>query len=253
MNRLERALRRITLWARDRDDPLNWLWYTDFVGQRMLSNYWEYHQVGLLLKERGDIRGICEIGTGNGCLTMLLGLWAARLGVPVVSFDIDPDQSAEVWPVFRRLGVELRSEDVFGAEGRSAVRRFLEENSPAYLVCDGGDKPREFAEFAPVLGPGSVVSVHDWGVDISRREGRDTAAELDLRPWHRSRWMERNVQFATWTVPEDGRRRPPALLPGTRLSAPGRQPPAAEARLRAGAGDPAGRPSGTRRLVIYPE
>lgn len=33
---------------------------------------------------------------------------------------------------------------------------------PCYLFCDGNDKPREMATYAPLLRSGDLLSVHDW-------------------------------------------------------------------------------------------
>ena len=34
------------------------------------------------------------------------------------------------------------------------------------LLCDNGDKPREFDTFAPLAKPGDIIVVHDWETEI---------------------------------------------------------------------------------------
>ncbi len=202
----EAVVSRIMEWAAKPDYPFPWSWHTDFVGQEMSSNYWQYHQVGLILKGSNGLRGICETGTGNASLTMLLGLWAARLGVPCVSFDPDHVSCEPVLPVLERLGVTTPSIDPVSGRGQSAVLEFVRGNTPVYLVCNGENARRHFGLFAPALGPGSIVSVQGWGMRAAPAEMRAAARAAGLVPWYRRKWMERNVQFATWLVPREADR-----------------------------------------------
>jgi len=70
-------------------------------------------------------------------------------------------------------------------------------NNPVYLLCDNGNKKQEFAQLVPHLKPGSVVSVHDYGVEFMEED--NIHADL-LEPFHPEDWQKHNVQMATWVV-----------------------------------------------------
>ena len=70
-------------------------------------------------------------------------------------------------------------------------------NQPTYIICDGGNKPKEFNFWAPKIPIGSIISAHDWGVEISINDIKDTADKY-LIQYMPERWNEMNVQFATF-------------------------------------------------------
>ncbi len=174
-----------------------WPWYTNFVGQMMQHNYWQYDVIGRLLGENPQVRGILEIGTGNGALTVLLGCWGRRLGIPVATYDIDMGRSAPVRPVLSALGVSIHEEDCFSEESRKRIAGFLSDHAPVYLLCDGGDKPREMRTFGPLLSPGSLLSGHDWGLEITEKDITPLLETHGFSRWNPGAWMEKNVQFMT--------------------------------------------------------
>ncbi len=106
-----------------------------------------------LLNAHPDMQ-IVELGTGEGGFSRYLATQAAFRGIDFVTFDL-------VQPAAEVPGFNLY--DVF--ERPEAVQFFLELGS-AILFCDGGDKAREMATFAPMLQPGSLLVVHDWGVEV---------------------------------------------------------------------------------------
>lgn len=82
------------------------------------------------------------------------------------------------------------SVDVFSDKTKQTVET-LAYHRPAYLVCDGGDKEREFREYAPLLPTGSVISVHDWGTEVNQLTG------IPMRAFQQEEWTKHDCRLAT--------------------------------------------------------
>ena len=105
---------------------------------------------------------IIEIGTGCGGLSCFLGIYAKNHGAEFATFDIkapppemrDPMSLASVHPLLGSVWhAELSVASMIGAPG------------PTLVLCDGGDKPREFRTFSKYLKPGDVICAHDYPSD----------------------------------------------------------------------------------------
>jgi hypothetical protein len=170
-----------------------------FAGQRVQHSFFVHHLISqVLLKHGKEIRSIVELGTGLGGLTAYLGLWGLRLDVPVHTFDINAYAlESGTGPLFKRLGVSYSQVDIFADSGAAQVRRAI-GTAPAYLICDNGNKPREFQTFVPGLSSGSIVSTHDWGAEIHGADVEQTVAANDLRPYRPELWSTSGAMFATW-------------------------------------------------------
>lgn len=171
-------------------DPKTLAWEYDlqFCGQTAAHCFYVYHIISRVLKMY-PVKSIIEIGTQRGALTAYLGLWGARLGVPVYSFDIEPALHRDIDPVLDKLGVQTYDMDVFSEAGLVEIQSLAK--GPVYLICDGGDKEREFATFAPMLEVGSVVSVHDWGTEVRNLTG------VQMFQFEGDDWSAHDSRFAT--------------------------------------------------------
>jgi predicted O-methyltransferase YrrM len=138
------------------------------------------------------MRAIVEIGTGNGALSLIFGLWGILLGIPVITVDIE-DPFDDTLRLFAHLGIHFNRADCFSDTVTKAVEAFPH---PQYLLCDGGDKPRELAVFSRLLKPGSLISAHDWGMEIFSED----VEGLPLEPFMEELWTLNGVQLATWRV-----------------------------------------------------
>ena len=152
-----------------------------FVGQYAGTNFYCFDIMSRVFKDYPDIKSIVELGTFCGTMTMYLGLWGLRLGIPVHTFDIEPNNSAPVHGVFEALGIQTHWIDVFTKEGMQEVIDCLPE--PGYLFCDGGDKQREFDTFAPIVPTGTVISCHDWGTECKVMDGSILRLNYNPRDW----------------------------------------------------------------------
>lgn len=181
-----------------------------FAGQRAQHSFMLYHHISRFLLEHSKtnvLDGIVEIGTSMGALSIYLGLWGARLGVPVDTFDhsefaFQPEHNVDditAKPIFDKLGIRLHRANVFTDDGQKEITELLLRRR-IYLFCDGGNKAREFRTFVPLLGSGSVVSTHDWPGEIKPEDVAATVSDLGLVPFEQETWGK--IATATWFKPK---------------------------------------------------
>jgi len=178
-----------------------------FAGQKAQHAFMIYHYISLLLNENRQVRSIVELGTSMGAMSIYLGLWGARLGIPVHTFDhtdfvFRPEHNLDAGakPIFDKLDIHMHHAiDLFAENGREQVLECL-DGKPAYLYCDNGKKPLEFYEYVKHLAPGSVVSAHDWPGEIGPEDVQKAVDDhnLKLEPWDQENWNM--LALATWIV-----------------------------------------------------
>ena len=177
-----------------------------FAGQRAQHSFMLHHYISRIILANPKIEGIVEIGTALGALSVYLGLWGARLGVPVHTFDHSEFafqkehnvDSITAKPIFEKLGIVMHRADVFTSSGYQEVVKAI-DGKPIYLFCDGGNKAREFQSFVPRLLPGSIVSTHDWPGEIKPDDVASIVSEIGLVPFEEDTWGK--IATATWLVP----------------------------------------------------
>lgn len=155
-------------------DPIDWarnLWVVDFMHVKTV----QYH-VDLLVWERvleanPDLKGIIELGSLYGGLSLFLALQAYQRGQEFATFDHVVCGAADT-PLGKLI--DLRSHcypgDLFNGDARTGlkVRELLATWAhPIIFLCDDGDKPREFKEYAPLLTPGDIIASHDFGNEFT--------------------------------------------------------------------------------------
>ncbi len=145
---------------------------------------------------------IIEIGTYAGGFTIALALHARLISARVVTYDrmVAPREDLATLGSF--LGVEFRMGDVWAAEREIAA--LVASPGVTYVLCDGGDKPRELATFARYLKPGDVIAAHDYHVEgsnnqwwgwgeIRLEDGAGPATAHDLEPF-----LQEHFDTAAW-------------------------------------------------------
>ena len=61
------------------------------------------------------------------------------------------------------------NKDVFSDEVKKHIIE-TSKNRRTLILCDGGDKVKEFALYSPILKEGDCIMVHDWGVEINQSD-----------------------------------------------------------------------------------
>lgn len=156
--------------------------------------------------ERNPPARIIEIGTYSGGLITALAVHAHMIGAKVITYDLClPDE--RVTPLAHFLGVSFRHGSCWDLAGEIAA--LISRPGVTYVLCDGGDKPRELATFAPYLKLGDVIAAHDYeppdgphGADvywpcgeITAAQGAAVATANALEPW-----LQKHFDLAAWLV-----------------------------------------------------
>lgn len=173
----------------------DWSWGNKFVGINMASNYYVFDIMSRLIDENPQIRSINECGTHTGTFAVYLGMEGVRKDIPVNTFEITKQVTKETNTILEKLGVNQHVWDVF-AYPEKVIKLINKE--PCYFIADGGDKPREAALFVPHLKPGSIFSIHDFGLEVTYKHLEGVADRLlAIRP---EEWGQHNVQLASFLV-----------------------------------------------------
>lgn len=161
-------------------------WRKSFVGYGQAHAFAMYDTIDKILDENKQIKGIIEIGTGSGSLSIFLGLECyERAFQPLLTFDIEK----RILPLlFELLDIQFINQDCFSKESIKIIKSYL--NSPILFICDGGNKKKEFNTFAPMLSKGSIIVAHDWTYEICYDDIKDTVKKLELEPIKEEEWCE---------------------------------------------------------------
>jgi len=147
-------------------------------------------------------RRIIEIGTGTGGLAACLGLYAMNKDADMFTFDIN-GISGYMQEVFNWLNVDFCECDIFQDEHIKHIGELIESDGTTLLLCDNGNKPKEFELFAPHLKPGDIIMAHDyytstekyeqeyggigfgpyWTTEICWNDVKDTVFTIGLQPF----------------------------------------------------------------------
>ena len=115
---------------------------------------------------------IIEIGPAWGSLTALFGLYGITNNCEVYSFDINKPWEIDTCRRVRlnqkmldQLKINFINEDVFSDKTIKKIISLITKPGKCLLLCDGGNKIREFNMFAPYLKLNDMIMGHDYGYD----------------------------------------------------------------------------------------
>jgi hypothetical protein len=144
---------------------------------------------------------IIEIGTNNGGFTCMLGLMAWRHNCTVHSFDTCKAPNEDFLPLSNMLPIKFHQADCFGLYGNLVIEDLIKKPGKVFLLCDGGDKAKEFSHFSTWLKPGDVIAAHDycfkeeywpWS-EITEEDVSEVVDHLGLEPF-----MQEMFDVAGW-------------------------------------------------------
>jgi hypothetical protein len=149
---------------------------------------------------RGAFSAFVEIGVHVGGLADIFADVALHyLGLEINEAIVDDLVKRKVSSLPH---AEFRFADAWAPLTILDVAMWLQNKRPAFIYCDGGDKPKELHLYAPVARPGDVIAVHDYGT-YDRAEISPTRAEgilknrgfVHFQPFHGE---AENVRIAMW-------------------------------------------------------
>ena len=103
---------------------------------------------------------IVEIGTSNGGFILAIRDIMDKVNKDCVirSYDVYEHGS---YDLLRLRGVDIRLENVFDGD-MIEVKKFIQSEGTTLVLCDGGNKIREFNALAPFLKPDDFIMAHDY-------------------------------------------------------------------------------------------
>ena len=178
----------------------HWEWSLDFADIETSHCCYQYHQISQVMRLR-DVECIVELGTWRGALSLYLGACGAVKDIDVYTVDKNAEFSTKARKAFPRLGIDFEEYDYL--EDPDRILEYI-AGRKVYLICDGDNenKHREFNFFVPLLAVGSVVSVHDWGHEVTMSDIEETVRECKMRPFGERDWLRHGVAFATFVKGE---------------------------------------------------
>lgn len=182
------------LWNVNSD--VSWQWHLTHCGQYMQHNYYLHYLIDVIMKENPQIKSIVELGTAYGALTLTLGLWGVKLGIPVITVDINPAKITPIKKVFDKLDVLVLTADQFKQETIDSLQKFI-GNQPTLFIADGAIKDWEVNTWAPLLPNGSIITGHDLDTELHIDKVK-SITDKHCEEFHPELWRTLNVQFAMW-------------------------------------------------------
>lgn len=126
---------------------------------------------------------ILEIGTSIGGLTQFLQYSSdeLKLNTKILSLDIDEHSW---YDNIIKMGVDLRIENIF-KDGFNDIpqeyKDFINGEGITVILCDGGDKIREFNLLSNFIKKGDYILAHDYAYD---KELFDREINQKIWNWH---------------------------------------------------------------------
>ena len=112
---------------------------------------------------------ILEIGTGSGGFTLFIRDCLNELGLDsteLVSYDISP--SAVLEELNSKPNTLLSNVNLFSSDNNYILDRedlvvpYIQDYGTTIVMCDGGNKVKEFNQFSKFLKPGDIIMCHDY-------------------------------------------------------------------------------------------
>jgi hypothetical protein len=135
---------------------------------------------------------IIEIGTEFGGLTLLLQDLVIELGLnsKIRTYDIKIPKFLVEHPDLTDL-TEIRTKDIFtynpfrlSDEGLNEVKDYMVNDGVNLILCDGGNKSKEFNSFSDVINVGDVIMLHDY---IINEDEFESNFKNKIWNWHESK------------------------------------------------------------------
>ena len=101
---------------------------------------------------------VIEIGTDKGGLSNLISSVVATYGGEFHTMDINVGEKQNMYPLYGKSF----SHQCNCFEHVDQIQRCIQLDVKCFVLCDGGDKKREFNTFSKFLKPGDVIGCHDF-------------------------------------------------------------------------------------------
>lgn len=150
--------------------------------------------------DRGTpLKRIIELGCGGGGLSTFLALYCCEHDVEYHLFDYGPNT---YYPKpISRLGAIFHHCNIFEENVAKFITELIQREGISLVLCDNGDKVREFNTYAAVVKVGDIICAHDYSdsmekfmremhgnvwdsMEISHKDIRESCDKFSLATFH---------------------------------------------------------------------
>lgn len=167
---------------------MNWdkknVYSKDVFGIRTMTSWHDMFFLNEVLNNpTTKLDTIIEIGTNCGGLSVFFGLHAFSRGIEAITFDIKPEPEGLFQKYKGVLPITFHNMNVYSEEAKKIVSDKA-KSGRVFLFCDGGDKPKDFTTYAPMMRDWDFILVHDKGSEIYQHHVDPIAEECGLTPYY---------------------------------------------------------------------
>jgi predicted O-methyltransferase YrrM len=124
---------------------------------------------------------ILEIGTAMGGFTLSLKLLCndLKLDTNILTYEINNNN----YNSLREIGIDTRIENIFGdnySQVKQEVIDYIQQDGVTIILCDGGNKIKEFNLLSNYLKPNDIIMAHDYA---SNQEFFNENVNMKLWNW----------------------------------------------------------------------
>jgi cephalosporin hydroxylase len=140
--------------------------FITYRGHRAMQNQLAFPLFRELF-DRQSFATVIEIGTAFGGTCLFLADEGRKRGFRCVSYDV----RALVASAELAATGAVRVRDCFDPAALVEIAGFINDGR-TLILCDGGNKVKEFLTFAPMLKAGDMIMAHDYAPDVASFEAR---------------------------------------------------------------------------------
>jgi len=145
-----------------------------YKGMTCQQNPQTFESFYKLLKEVKP-KTVIEIGTSLGGLIRYINYMCKEMGLSLnaVTYDIN-DRGENFNNLMKSEGIEVKVENIF-SEGYTGLKNTeivdtIQQDGVTVVLCDGGNKPKEFNILSKYLKKGDIIMAHDYASDKKKYE-----------------------------------------------------------------------------------
>lgn len=111
-----------------------------------------------------DIELVIEIGSAWGSLSMFLKDQCDKINSKFVTYEIIKNRKQQLLNNrhFASRNIDMRICNIFEGENMDEVKRMILNSGKTLVLCDGGNKVREFNTISNFLKAGDIIMAHDY-------------------------------------------------------------------------------------------
>lgn len=136
---------------------------------------------------------VIELGTYDGGFSVPLAIACKNFGARFVTYDRNAYNLNLIW-WFQILAIDFRLRaDILDADSIKEISAFIQSPGVTFVLCDAGDKKREFNVMAEYLKSGDVVGAHDFmdpgtkfwrSCEVQHKDVVEACARWNLAPFN---------------------------------------------------------------------